>query len=130
MATNAYGAAADHAALSGLTVGDPHTQYANWQQGTFSVRPVQPVRAGVQFLATDTGVMYVSDGGAWRVLQAPGTSIQGTKAAIPSAVTAGQGAFYYATDEQQLYRSDGAAWLDVLAQPVKFQFARLFLARS
>lgn len=65
MPTSAYGSAADHQGLTGLTAGDPHTQYANWQQGLFSARPIQPVRAGIQYLATDTGVLYVSSGGAW-----------------------------------------------------------------
>lgn len=66
MAVDGYGSAADHAALSGLTVGDPHTQYALPLQGLASARPAQPVRAGTRYLATDTGVESMSDGGAWR----------------------------------------------------------------
>lgn len=130
MATSGYGAAADHQALTGLTVGDPHTQYASWTQGTLAARPVQPVRKGSQFLATDTGIMYVSDGGQWLVLQRPGAQLQGLANARPTPVVAGQDALYWATDAQVLYLSDGAAWFPVTAQPAKFQFARLFLARG
>lgn len=130
MSTSGYGAAADHAALTGLTSGDPHTQYANWLQGPLAARPIQPVRAGVQYLATDSGLMYVSDGGQWRILQEPGSIAQGTKSTIPAAATAGQGATFWATDEQELYRSDGTGWYPITAEPAKFGFARLFLARG
>jgi hypothetical protein len=65
MATSAYGAAADHAALSGLTSGDPHTQYANTGQGTAALRPVQPVRAGYYYWASDEQNLYRSDGANW-----------------------------------------------------------------
>lgn len=65
MATDAYGAAADHAGLSGLTVGDPHTQYTRTLWGLAAARPGQPVREGTRYLATDTSVETVSTGSAW-----------------------------------------------------------------
>lgn len=68
MAVDGFGAAADHAALSGLEVGDPHPQYALPLQGLASARPVQPVRAGVRYYSTDTGVESMSDGSAWHDL--------------------------------------------------------------
>lgn len=68
MAVDGFGAAADHAGLSGLDVGDPHPQYAYTAQGLAAARPAQPVRAGVRYLATDTGVESMSDGSAWHDL--------------------------------------------------------------
>lgn len=65
MATDAYGAAADHAALTGLTVGDPHSQYTITLQGTAAARPAQPVKATTRYVATDTGEEWVSTGSTW-----------------------------------------------------------------
>lgn len=68
MSTSGYGAAADHQALTGLTAGDPHTQYARSDQGLLAARPAQPVRAGFTYYATDAGAYYRSDGGTWVLL--------------------------------------------------------------
>lgn len=65
MATDAYGAAADHAGLSGLTVGDPHLQYTRTMWGLASARPAQPIREGTRYLATDTQDETISTGSAW-----------------------------------------------------------------
>lgn len=65
MATDAYGAAADHAGLSGLSVGDPHTQYTRTLWGLAADRPGQPVREGTRYLATDTQAESISTGSAW-----------------------------------------------------------------
>lgn len=75
MATDAFGAAADHASLSGLLAGDPHTQYASHTQGTYAQRPAQPVRLGARFYATDIHVEFVSDGSAWQVSTAASNAI-------------------------------------------------------
>lgn len=75
MATDAYGAAADHGALSGLTTGDPHTQYTVFLQGTYAARPAQPYRQGARYYATDIHVEFISDGSAWQVTTAASNGI-------------------------------------------------------
>jgi hypothetical protein len=71
VAVSGYGAAADHASLSGLPLGDPHTQYALSTFGTLATRPAQPVRAGARYFATDTLAEYLSDGLTWQQITVP-----------------------------------------------------------
>lgn len=64
MATDSFGAAADHAGLSGLAVGDPHSQYTVTLQGTLANRPVATTqRAGTRYFAQDTKQEFISTGG-------------------------------------------------------------------
>ena len=68
MAVDGFGAAADHAALSGLTVGDPHPQYTITLQGLAAARPAQPVKQGTRYVASDTAEESISTGSSWITL--------------------------------------------------------------
>lgn len=63
MATTSFGGAARHGELADLT-SDQHPQYALPSQGLAAARPA-PTRAGMRYLATDTGVESMSNGSAW-----------------------------------------------------------------
>lgn len=68
MGVSQYGAAADHAALSGNSEGDPHRQYSMVLVGLASARPAPGtagMRPGTTYVATDTHVQTVYDGATW-----------------------------------------------------------------
>lgn len=69
MAVSQYGAAADHAALSGNNAGDPHPQYSMVLVGLAAGRPAAGtagLRTGTMYFATDTNFTTIYDGTTWR----------------------------------------------------------------
>lgn len=91
--------------------------------GTFAGRPSQPVTVGNQYLATDTGKLYISNGSAWIDVTETNANAaalySGTLGTRPAAVsTPGTGAsnpgsFWYATDTKQLFVNVSGAWLEL-----------------
>lgn len=60
---------ASHGSLASLSDSDHHTQYVYATAGAFASRPVPTAtRVNQMYFATDTDVVYISDGAAWTSL--------------------------------------------------------------
>jgi hypothetical protein len=90
--------------------------------GTLAGRPAAAAtNAGYTYYATDTAIIYRSNGTTWDSESASNSAIasainlSGTLAARPAAAAGNAGFYYYASDVGILYQSNGAAWAVIVS---------------